>query len=61
MKRLKACKECKGLAEEDICLVCKGKTTANWAGYLVILDQEHSEVAKRLNLKQNGKYALKVR
>jgi len=61
MKKIKACKDCKTLSEEDLCLACKGKTTTNWAGYLVVLDQERSEVAKRLNLKQAGRYALKVR
>jgi DNA-directed RNA polymerase subunit E" len=35
--------------------------TQDWAGYLVIIDPEHSEMARRLNIKLAGRYALKVR
>jgi DNA-directed RNA polymerase subunit E" len=35
--------------------------TQDWAGYLVIIDPEHSEMARRLNIKLPGRYALKVR
>ena len=34
--------------------------TAEWSGLVIILDVERSQVAKALNIKKPGKYALKV-
>jgi len=34
--------------------------TPEWFGLVIILDVEHSQVAKVLNIKTPGKYALKV-
>ncbi|MFP3278657.1 MAG: transcription elongation factor subunit Spt4, partial [Candidatus Micrarchaeota archaeon] len=31
-----------------------------WSGYVVILDVENSEIAKKLNIKVNGRYALNI-
>jgi DNA-directed RNA polymerase subunit E" len=44
------------------CVVC-GTTNLSddWAGYLVIIDPEHSDVAKKMNIRLQGRYALKVR
>jgi len=61
MTKLRACKECKTLMEDDFCSACREKTTLNWKGYLIIVDPENSEIAKRLEIKKKGKYALKVR
>jgi DNA-directed RNA polymerase subunit E" len=48
--------------EGDNCVIC-GTTNLSddWSGYLVIIDPENSEVAKRMNIKLPGRYALKVR
>jgi len=44
-----------------VCPLC-GSTelTTKWSGYVVILDVENSEIAKKLNIKVNGKYALNI-
>jgi DNA-directed RNA polymerase subunit E" len=34
--------------------------TTDWQGFVVILNPERSEVAKRLNITRPGNYALKV-
>ena len=59
---MKACKECHFLVEEgDECPRCGGQLSKEWQGFVVILDWEKSEIAKRLSITSNVKYALKVR
>jgi DNA-directed RNA polymerase subunit E" len=58
---LKACKECNFISEDDTCPRCGGTTTKEWQGYLAILDYTKSEIAERMSIKANGRYALKVR
>ena len=60
-KNLKACKKCNYLTKEDECPLCGGETVREWQGYLVIIDHEHSEIARKMGIKTNGKFALKVR
>jgi len=58
----KACKNCRLIiAQGDVCPLC-GSTelTTKWSGYVVILDVENSEIAKKLNIKVNGRYALNI-
>jgi DNA-directed RNA polymerase subunit E" len=46
----------------SICPNCKTPTLSDdWTGIVVILDAEESQIAKKLNLKKPGRYALKVR
>jgi len=50
------------VVEGEACTVCgSGNLSTDWAGYLVIIDPERSEIAKKMNIKLPGKYALKVR
>ncbi|MGI6472253.1 MAG: transcription elongation factor subunit Spt4 [Candidatus Methanomethylophilaceae archaeon] len=58
---LKACKECSFISEEDSCPRCGTATTREWQGYLAITDYTKSEIAERMGIKANGRYALKVR
>jgi DNA-directed RNA polymerase subunit E" len=58
---MRACKKCTGLTEEEVCPKCKTTTTQYWTGYLGVIDPASSEIAKRLDIKQLGQYALKVR
>ena len=58
---MRACKSCHRLTEEDICPVCKSATTQYWSGYLAVNDPEKSEIAKRLEIKTPGQYAIKAR
>ena len=57
-----ACKNCRFInVDTNICRNC-GSTdlTKEWYGYVVIVDPEKREIAKRLEIKIPGKYALRV-
>ncbi len=58
---LKACKKCRYLTTEKKCPICGGETTKEWQGYLVVIDYKRSEIARKMGITINGKYALKVR
>lgn len=60
MSILMACKNCKKLTEREHCPVCNSPTTKHWSGYLGIIDPEKSAIAKRLEIKIPGEYAVKV-
>jgi len=58
----KACKNCHRIVEGKTCPACKGSSFSDdWTGYVVVVDPENSEIAKKLNITQPGKYALRVR
>jgi DNA-directed RNA polymerase subunit E" len=63
MAKPKACKLCNTMVEEgDKCPSCGSKELSeNFKGRAVILNPEKSEVAKKLNLKQGGNFAIKTR
>ncbi len=61
MKLEKACKKCSLVTEEDKCPQCGGETSKEWQGYVVILDHTKSEIARRMSIHVNGKFALRVR
>ena len=51
------------LKENEIpqCNRCpSAQVTTDWQGYVIIMDPERSQIAKRLNVDRPGKYALKV-
>ena len=56
----KACKNCMELTEENTCNVCNEPTSKEWQGYIVIIDHTRSEIARRLGIARNGKFALRV-
>ncbi len=58
---LRACKACYRITEADKCPFCGGETSREWQGYVIINDYEKSEIAAKMNIKTNGKYALRVR
>ena len=61
MSKKKACKSCKSFVEGNTCPLCKStQFVTNWKGRIFILDAEKSEIAKRIEIKQNGEYAIKV-
>ena len=61
MPRLKACRKCKILTEQNKCQVCDGEDLSiNWEGVVVIVDPTRSELAKRLGISRSGAYALRV-
>ena len=58
----KACRNCNFITGGSTCPACGGaQLSEDWSGYVVVLDPENSEIAKRLNITQLGKYALRVR
>jgi DNA-directed RNA polymerase subunit E" len=61
MRIQKACKHCSFISEEDTCPLCGNQTSKDWQGYVIILDYTKSEIAKRMGLNVNGKFALRVR
>jgi DNA-directed RNA polymerase subunit E" len=61
-KKVQVCRECHRVVDGESCVIC-GTTnlSTDWAGYLVIIDPAKSDVAKKMNIKLPGRYALKVR
>lgn len=57
----KACKSCSFVSEDDVCPRCGGQTSKDWQGFLVVTDFEKSEIAKKMGITSNGRFALKVR
>lgn len=57
----RACKQCNFLSEGDTCPRCGGQTSREWQGYVAVIDFERSEIAQRMGITANGRYALKVR
>lgn len=61
MPKLKACRSCKALTENDECPLCGSKDlTVNWEGVVVIIDPTRSALAKKLGITRSGIYALRV-
>ncbi|WP_456471573.1 transcription elongation factor subunit Spt4 [Methanocaldococcus sp.] len=58
---MRACIKCKYLTNEKECPICKSPTSEKWTGLLVVLNPEKSEIAKKLNIKIKGKYAISVK
>lgn len=56
--KLRACRVCKRVTEEQ---KCHGDTVLEWKGYIYILNPEKSIIAKRAGINQVGEYAIKVR
>lgn len=61
MKNPKACKHCSFITEEDTCPLCGNNTSKDWTGYVIIVDHTKSEIANRMDIHVNGKFALRVR
>ncbi len=64
MAKARACKLCGRITEEkgDKCPSCGSKElTESFKGRIVVLDSEKSEVAKKLNIKDTGNFAIKTR
>ncbi|MDI6859971.1 MAG: transcription elongation factor subunit Spt4 [Methanocellales archaeon] len=57
----RVCRECHRVVEGSVCICGSTSTSTDWAGYVIIIDPERSETAKKMNVNRAGKYALKVR
>ena len=61
--QLKACRKCKMLVplNVNICPNCNSRDfSEDWSGMVIILSED-STLAKKLGIKNIGKYAIKVR
>jgi len=60
--REKACRTCRRVVEDlKECPECKGTSfTTFWRGYVVIINPEKSEIAKKMGITNPGKYALRL-
>ena len=63
MAKAKACKICNKIYETgDKCPICDAKeSTESFKGRVIVLDSEKSEIAKKLNIKDKGNFAIKTR
>jgi len=58
----KACTSCHFLTKENVCPKCKSTNLSeDFGGIVIIFDTETSAIAKAMNIKEKGRYALKVR
>jgi DNA-directed RNA polymerase subunit E" len=58
----KACKNCRFISNGPVCPNCKSTNLSDdWTGLVVIIDPSTSEVAKRMEIKAAGRYAIRVR
>ena len=57
----KACKHCTHITDDDKCPLCGAPTSRDWQGYIIIVDHTRSEIAKKMGIHANGKFALRVR
>ncbi|MDD2777458.1 MAG: DNA-directed RNA polymerase, subunit E'' [Methanocellales archaeon] len=57
----KACRECHRITRGQVCSCGSTSMSTDWVGYVIIIDPKRSEAAKKMNISQPGKYALKVR
>ena len=62
MAKEKACKLCNMIFEGEKCPHCGSKEfTESFKGKIAILDPEKSEIAKKINIKEKGMFAIKTR
>ncbi|MCD6496323.1 MAG: DNA-directed RNA polymerase subunit E'' [Candidatus Aenigmarchaeota archaeon] len=61
-KREKVCRNCRLFVDGDECPICGESNFSNsWKGTALINDPNGSEIAKFLDIKAKGKYALWVK
>ncbi len=62
MMNLRACKTCHSITDQATkCPHCGGEVSREWQGYLVVIDPEKSEIARKMGIHAAGRYALRVK
>ena len=58
----KACSTCNLITTGSVCPQCKTPTLSDdFSGLVILFETEGSAIAKAMNIKKKGRYALKVR
>jgi DNA-directed RNA polymerase subunit E" len=58
----KACSNCHYLTRENVCPKCKTTSLSDdFNGLVIVFDPEGSAIAKAMNIKDKGRFALRVR
>jgi DNA-directed RNA polymerase subunit E" len=58
----KACATCHFITKGSVCPKCKTSSLSDdFSGIVIVFDPEGSAIAKIMNIKEKGRYALKVR
>jgi len=58
----KACTNCHFLTKENVCPKCKSTSLSDdYNGLVIVFDPEVSAIAKTMNIKEKGRFALRVR
>ena len=58
----RACTNCHFITKENVCPKCKSTSLSeDFSGIVIVFDPEGSAIAKAMKIKENGRYALKVR
>ena len=58
----KACSNCHYITKDNICGRCKSTNfSEDFSGLVITFDPKSSAIAKAMNIKEKGRYALKVR
>ncbi len=62
MAKEKACRQCKTIYEGTKCPKCGSvEFSDTFKGKIAVLDPENSEIAKNLNVKEKGTFAIKLK
>ena len=62
MPKSKACKICAKIYDGDKCPGCESKeSTESYKGRIFVINPDKSEIAKELNLRDKGNFAIKTR
>lgn len=60
--RPRACRTCKIITEENVCPICRSMDLSDdFSGLLIILVPENSQIAERMEIEKEGRYALRIR
>ena len=58
----RACTNCHTITREAVCPKCKSTSLSDdFGGLVIVFDPENSAIAKAMDIKEKGRYALKVR
>lgn len=64
---MRACRRCRRIETDKTVNQCQGQgcqshdLSEDFSGIVIVIDYEKSEIAQRMGITENGKYAVKVR